>query len=128
VILRVLTTSAAVQRDESGSAPIMRNRVTAGAARSHPGRHAVRPDGSLRTSPEPHLCWARFLRVTAESYTGVMDTEDEKTDEADLEKLAKCDPVDEVVVDHQPKVPVEQWIPEMPLDFHEFMRPRQTGR
>lgn len=54
-----------------------------------------------------------------------MDTEDEKTDE---EHLEKADPVEEVVVDHQPKVPVEEWIPEIPLDFHEFMRPRQKGR
>ena len=127
MILRVLTTSAAVQHDESGSAQAMRNRVTAGAplaprrAHREPRRFSPYVVGTA-------LVWARSLKATAESYAGVVATEDEKTDEADLEKLAKCDPVEEVVVDHQPKVPVEEWIPEMPLDFHEFMRPRQTGR
>jgi hypothetical protein len=60
-----------------------------------------------------------------------MDTNDEKVNEEEPTRDTETDPpgVGEAPSgDEKLKVPIEEWIPEIPLDFHEFMRPRKTGR
>ena len=60
-----------------------------------------------------------------------MDTDHEKTNEEEPKRDTDTDPLGTGEArsrDEKLKVPIEEWIPEIPLDFHEFMRPRKTGR